>query len=957
MERFTYDSMGRLLRRYEPSFGTSVDYTEYSYYPDGHAWEDRVRTVRDPRGKVTTHEYDYAFVAQGGTLAQGTIACAGRGLLTKTIYADGTYTSAAFDKFGKMVWQENELRLRTTTTYDDYQRPLTVTDPLGRVTTYDYALGGFSHVHTEDKPSAITHPSGRREAFTYDGRWRPLTHTLGHGSIDAATTTHDYDLAGNLESVTDPLGRVTSFAYDNRNRKTHQYAPLSRTTRWEYDAAGNVTKVIQPDTTYTRQAYDTMNRVTDAWDERNQHTGYTYHASGLVNVITDPNNRTYTHAYDASGRPTSRTYPDASVESWSYDPAGNRATETTRSGQILRLYYDDRNREYWRAWDSNAAPFVGTQFDAAGRVTAKYNWHGWLSYGFDAAGQMTSESQKIYGPTSTEDGQSYDLYFGYDADGNRSWIHSPSLYHGYVYNARQQLTAIQFGGGWDWATFTYDAAGQRIERVQANYTGATYGYDGAGRLNYLRSYRRNDGTGVLLQRFGYDLRDRRTWQMRDDQFGDTWEYFEDSQLKKQRTQVWRPDQNINNPAAFTDTFAYDPAGNRTSWNENGAVTTYTVDNCNRYTAISGLAIQHADGRGNVTQLGGWSFTYDADNRMTRAVGPGHDLWPHYDAMGRLSKIVDHTGAGVQYEYRFYDGSQPIIRARADGSWIDHLVWGPTPDELISRYVPSQHPSDWWSRWQFCHQDPLNSVVAVTNSAGTVLERYRYDAFGEAAIYDASWNARTVSAIGNRWLFTGQEWWAECGLHNYKARWYCNRLGRFLQNDPIRFAARDLNLYRYVSNQPINRLDPTGLLDPDGGFRYTEKDYRDLVDQITERIIADTENRIAPADARKLADEFAREMKLFGEASRLSSAQADLEKAKQSGNPEKIKKADEELGKAAKEVASAVEGRIRTNARKDKSLAEKVRKYDEAKTPPPPAVPENEDQERTEPERDSANSAQ
>jgi len=48
-----------------------------------------------------------------------------------------------------------------------------------------------------------------------------------------------------------------------------------------------------------------------------------------------------------------------------------------------------------------------------------------------------------------------------------------------------------------------------------------------------------------------------------------------------------------------------------------------------------------------------------------------------------------------------------------------------------------------------------------------------------------------------------------GIYDYRNRVYSPDLGRFLQTDPIRFDAGDGNIYRYVGNDPVNWVDPTG----------------------------------------------------------------------------------------------------------------------------------------------------
>jgi len=103
---------------------------------------------------------------------------------------------------------------------------------------------------------------------------------------------------------------------------------------------------------------------------------------------------------------------------------------------------------------------------------------------------------------------------------------------------------------------------------------------------------------------------------------------------------------------------------------------------------------------------------------------------------------------------------------------------------------------------YYQKDGLGSVVALTDEAGQVMQRYEYDSFGKIV-------AQTGS-IPNPFTYAGREYDEETTLYYYRARYYDARIGRFLTKDPIGFLGGDVNLYRYVRNNPVNYRDPDGL---------------------------------------------------------------------------------------------------------------------------------------------------
>lgn len=107
------------------------------------------------------------------------------------------------------------------------------------------------------------------------------------------------------------------------------------------------------------------------------------------------------------------------------------------------------------------------------------------------------------------------------------------------------------------------------------------------------------------------------------------------------------------------------------------------------------------------------------------------------------------------------------------------------------------------------KDLANTVLALANSSGSIVESYLYDAYGNVTIKNSGGNVISSSAYGNRFLFQGREYDYTTQLYNFRARWYDPETGRWLSNDPIGISG-GLNLYAFCANNPVNYVDPTGL---------------------------------------------------------------------------------------------------------------------------------------------------
>ena len=215
---------------------------------------------------------------------------------------------------------------------------------------------------------------------------------------------------------------------------------------------------------------------------------------------------------------------------------------------------------------------------------------------------------------------------------------------------------------------------------------------------------------------------------------------------------------------------------------------FDINNLNQYHAVNGDPVTY-DLNGNLTAQGAAIYSFDPLNRMQSASVSGQSIEFQYNAHGqRMSKSVNRNMMTSLYEGRLkileFDESKRVVK---------RFVYGPGLDSPI---LMKSGETDY-----FYHQDRLNSVIALSDISGNIVEVYDYMPYGKPL---------NTSSVGNPFLFTGREYDEETDLYFYRARYYDPKTARFLSPDPVGPNGGDLNLYAYCAGDPINSRDPMGL---------------------------------------------------------------------------------------------------------------------------------------------------
>lgn len=682
----------------------------------------------------------------------------GLGNLLTNANADGTMTYAYDPVYNQITSIEDRRSNTTTFTYDATGNLTQIDRPLGVTEQFSFNADGTMASSTDGNDNTTQ--------YTYDanGYLTDIDYPIG-------AEIYAYDATGNLTSVTDANSHTTTFTYDALNRPTSVADHLGNTRTFTYDANGNLTGENDENSHLTEYGYDVLNRLNEVVTPVATYR-YNYDQLGNLTRMLDGNQHATHYSYNSQNLLVTLTDAVGNSTHYEYDGNGNLLSRTDANGNTTAYLYDDLNRLVEKSYNGNTDSY---SYDANGNLTSCSNDDITINFTYDALNRLASKTYVEWGKT---------ISYTYDDAGNRTSMTDPDGgLTTYTYDDLNRLVSIE-NPSQLLTTFQYDDAGRLTQQTNGNGTRTEYAYDDADRVLSI-IHRKSDNSVLRSFEYTYDSTGNRL-SMRDENNGLNLYTYDDANRLAAVTYA----------DGQTESFAYDPAGNRTQLTRNGNPTSYAYDSADR--------LQTA---GNV------NYAFDANGNLVSKTDTSGTTTYSYDGEDRLVQVELPNGAVVDFGYdpfgnrilRDVDGT--VTKFVLDG--VNNLLELDNSDATLARYTAAFGYDTWLSMERggneyVYHNDALGSVYGLSNASEGLENSYDYFAFGRIKGQSGS--------VSNSVAFTGREWDSQVGLYYYRSRYLDGATGRFVSKDKfpgIQNRTASLNYFSYAEGNPIVNTDPRG----------------------------------------------------------------------------------------------------------------------------------------------------
>ncbi len=641
-------------------------------------------------------------------------------------------------------------------------------DRWNRVTDVKNALNENSHRSLSSGGRTVKEESSHGGLYTYGYDNAGNLASLGEQNKKQAKIEYNPD--GSTKSVTDRLGNVTTFEYDERGLLIKEKSP-SATTVYEYDNVGRIKLVLVGSSTnltkanatqYVEYEYSDAGRKVKVVYGGLYETSYTLNAWGEVTTVTDGMGNSRKYEYDSIGRTIAAYDGYGAKAEYSYNAVGRISSVTAPNGAKKTYEYNELYL-VTKAEDGEGVFFEGTYnrdglliaekarpgvdkqftYDKLGRitevrtggdVTEKYSYTAKgrtvtftdgkgsdYVYSFDEFGRLTQEKNRIDGTQSYTYNENGELKNKKDFEGNMTAV---------SYDTKTRTRRTSYADGTE-TVIVYDECGNVLSATNESGT-LSYIYDKAG----LLTKETDSKTGETVSYF-YDKAGRRTRLIsreRDISYG----YGKNSEILTQKDRLKQLEVH----------YKYDVCGREIERRfGNGVVQKTRYDKAGRTVSI-------AQYTGNGNLISGEAYVYDKLGRRSHTVNDkGLVTIYKYDNQSRLETVY----------YPFNEDIKETARKEADKQG---LYFQPSQGNAENYFLST---SEMMQLRGVAENFARLRGNAITTNQVVWKESYTYDANGNRTSKTTAWGTVKYSYDKeNRLIESGELGKSESVKYTYDA---------------------------------------------------------------------------------------------------------------------------------------------------------------------------------------------